>query len=140
MALYPLCQHGRQPRDAIRHAAGAIERKVSGAVERADHLYLLHIFGGLAYSRLDVAAVIGRDKMKMSQFGREMWEEGRVTADRAAILRVLRARFRTDPPADLAAALDGVEDVGRLEALLDRAATCADLAEFRAGLATGPSA
>ena len=54
MALFPLCRHGQTPRAAIRHAAHAIERTVTQQGEREDHLFLLYIFGDLAYPRLDV--------------------------------------------------------------------------------------
>jgi hypothetical protein len=132
MALYPLCEHGRRPHDAITYAANVIESRVTGEVELGDALYHLHVFGGLAYSRLDVAAIIGREKMKSSRFAQELQQEAR----RADILRFLRARFGMEPPADLALALDAVNDSERLETLVDLAATCADLTAFRAGLQT----
>jgi hypothetical protein len=56
------------------------------------------------------------------------------------ILRVLRTRFQADAPADLASALDGVEDAGRLETLLDQAVTCPDVNAFRDALAAGQTA
>src|SRR5262249_15152695 len=41
MALYPLCQHDKQPREAIRYAAAAIERKVPLPGARDEALALL---------------------------------------------------------------------------------------------------
>jgi hypothetical protein len=134
MALYPLCDHGRRPRDAIAHAAAAIEAKVPGVVERDDRLALLSIFGELAFPSLDVERIIGSEKMKESRMLRRIRTEGELRAGRAAILRVLRTRFRTEPPADLASALDAVDDVGRLETLLDLAVTCSDVASFQAAM------
>ena len=140
MALYPLCQHGRQPRDAITHAAGVIEAKVASELERAERLALLTIFGELAYPTLDVERIIGSEKMKESRMLRRIRNEEALLGRRAAILRVLRPHLKADPPADLASMLDAVDDVARLESLLDLAATCADLTEFRAALPTGQTA
>jgi hypothetical protein len=53
---------------------------------------------------------------------------------------VLRARFKVGPPADLVSALDAVDDVERLETLLDLAATCRDVKAFRGGLAAEQTA
>jgi hypothetical protein len=64
----------------------------------------------------------------------------RAEEKRADILLVLQARFRTEPPADLASALDAVEDVGRLNGLLNLAATSSDVNEFRAALVAGQTA
>jgi hypothetical protein len=62
MALYPLCQHGQQPRVAVAHAAAAIERQVPAGRERGTFLTLLSIFGKLGYPRLDVPGIIGGEK------------------------------------------------------------------------------
>ncbi len=69
--------------------------------------------------------------MKESKFYQEILQEGERAGRRADVLRVLRVRMKTEPPADLAAAVDSMEDLTRLETLLDLAATCADFAEFR---------
>jgi hypothetical protein len=140
MALYPLCEHGRRPRDAITYAAGVIEAKVTGEVERAERLALLSIFGELAFPKLDVERMIGSEKMKESRMLRRIRQEGELAARRADILRVLRARFQAEPPLEVASALDAVDDLSRLEPLLDLAATCRDLAAFRAALPTGQTA
>jgi hypothetical protein len=133
MALYPLCQHGRRPREAIAHAAGVIESKVSAAGERAERLALLSIFGELAFPALNVEQIIGSEKMKESRMLRRIRNE----VLRDGILRVLRVRFRSEPPADVVSALEAVEEVGRLETLLDLAATCEDIEAFRASMLTG---
>lgn len=137
MALYPLCDHGRKPRDAIAHAAAVIETRVPGSVERDERLALLAIFGELAFPALDVERIIGSEKMKESRMLRRIRNEEALLSRRADILRVLRARFQTEPPADLATALDAVDDVERLETLLDRAATCIDVAAFRTFMTAG---
>jgi len=134
MALYPLCQHEKQPRAAIRHAAEAIERKVATAGPRDDALALLSIFGEQAYPRLDVERIIGSEKMKESKMLRRIRQEGELAAKRSAILRVLRARFRSEPAPNLGSVLDAVEQPGQLEPLLDLAATCSNLDEFQNAL------
>ena len=138
MALYPLCQHGQQPRDAITHAAAAIERKVTGEVEKADALYLLHRFGGLAYSRLDVAAIIGRDKMKASKFEKELVAQGRLegqlAARRSDILAILEGRFGDTVRGAFEARLNSIEDFDQLGRLLRLVGMGASLDEFRAAV------
>jgi len=140
MALYPLCQHGQQPRDAITHAAAAIERKVTGEVEKADAFYLLHRFGSLAYSRLDVAAIIGRDKMKASKFEKELVAQGRLegrlegqlAARRSDILAILEDRFGDTVRGAFEARLNSIEDFDQLGRLLRLVGTGASFDEFRA--------
>ena len=48
MPLYPLCRHGRVPRQAIEHAAAVIRARVPDRPEQADTLALLSIFSDLA--------------------------------------------------------------------------------------------
>lgn len=134
MALYPLCGHGRPPREAITHAVQAIERKVSAAGQRADALALLEIFGGLAFPRLDVERIIGSEKMIESKMLRRIRREGELLRQRAAILQVLRTRFGAGSDAEFAAPLDAIDDMAQLEPLLDRAVTCRNLNAFRAAL------
>jgi hypothetical protein len=134
MPLYPLCRHGRRPRQAIEYAAGVIEQRVAGEMERADTLGLLDIFGELAYPRLDVGAIIGREKMRESRFGREMRQEGQLEATRKAILLVLRGRFGPEGMDEVANCLTGLDDPEQLERLVTHAATCPDLRQFLAGV------
>ncbi len=138
MALYPLCQHGRQPGEAIRHAAEVIERMTPVENNPADLLAILGIFGKLAYPRLNVRQIIGEEKMKESKFILEILEEEKLRnfleMKRADILSVLRARFRSEPPADIAAALATLDQLEELEGLLKQAATCSRLEKFREDL------
>ena len=80
MALYPLCDHKRQPREAITYAVGAIEAKLAALNERGTFLTLLGIFGQLAHPTLDVRQIIGVEKMKESKFYQEIMQEGEVVA------------------------------------------------------------
>jgi hypothetical protein len=139
MALYPLCRHGRKPRDAVRHAAAAIEERLVDPGARADGLYLLNIFGGLAYPRLDIEGLIGREKMRESKVYRAAVEEGELKRQRTAILQVLRARFGPEVSAEFAAPLDALPSLERMEPLLDVAATCAHPEDFRAALGALPA-
>jgi hypothetical protein len=140
MALYPLCQHGEQPRRAVQHASEVIERTVVGDIERADGLALLSIFSGLAYPRLDVNGIIGRTMMKESRLFREAREEGQVEARRADIVDLLRARFGETRVAQQEAIVNTFEDLGLLRRLVVLAGTCSDPDEFRAGLAAEQTA
>jgi hypothetical protein len=130
MALFPLCDHQRQPQEAIRHAAGIIERTVSEPVERADWLYLLGIFGELAYSTLDVKGIIGRARMKKSS----MWREASLEGKREMILDVLQARFPTEVSQALAERLENLQRADQLTPLVRLAATCDSLQDFTAAL------
>ena len=120
--------------EAITHAAQAIERKVTGAVERAERLALLAIFGELAFPRLDVEAIIGSEAMHESRMLRRIRNEEAVQGQRAAILRVLRARFGAEAAGPFSTPLEQIDELDRLEALLDLAAICQTADVFRAGL------
>jgi hypothetical protein len=106
----------------------------------ADYLVLLGIFGKLAYPRVNVKKLIGAEKMKESKFYQEILAEGEAVgvlkAMRADILRVLRARFRSEPPAEVAAALDALDRVESLETLLVQAVKCRCLDKFCAAVLT----
>ena len=134
MALYPLCRHSRPPRQAVTHAAAAIGRASGSARQRADLLTVLGIFGRLAYPDLDTFALIGREQMKESPAYREIMDEGRVEATRAAILANLEERFGTEAAEQVRADVQTVEDLARLERLHRVSARCPDLAAFREGL------
>ena len=49
MPLYPLCRHGRRPRESIVHATQVIEERIVDDIQRADALSLLDLFGEMAY-------------------------------------------------------------------------------------------
>ena len=72
MALYPLCDHGKKPSEAVAHAVECIEGKETDTVQRAEFLAGLAFFGELAYPKLDVVSIIGRERMKESKFYREV--------------------------------------------------------------------
>jgi hypothetical protein len=130
MPLYPLCRHGRRPREAVVHAATVIRQRVTTQPEQADELFLLNVFAGLAFRQLDVAAILGREVFVESRICQEIRREDA----REAILRVLRARFAGHDLGGVEGELAGVTRVEQLYALLDRAATCPDLPDFRAGV------
>jgi hypothetical protein len=142
MSLYPLCKHGRRPRNAIVHAAGVIEARASDILERADLLAYLGTFGQLAYPRLNVEAIIGSEKMKESPFLRKILKEGqhegRIEGERAAILLLLRERFGDKAARTVAAQLEGTHDLGRLEELLKRVVHSATIDEFRGAMQPQP--
>jgi hypothetical protein len=119
MALYPLCQHGRPPREAISHAAAAIERKVHAPGLQGETLALLAIFGELAFPRLDVEHLIGSEKMKESKILRRWRKEGELSARREDLIKVVRSRFGEAFAAEVAETVNAIEDSVRLEQLFD---------------------
>jgi hypothetical protein len=135
MALYPLCRHGRRPRDAIRHAAGVIEAHTPETPARADFLAYLNTFGRLAFPRLDVKNLIGSEKMKESPFLREVMNEGRIEVKRADILKVLQRRFGAEVTRALTPRLDDCTNLDQLNQFFDLALDCASVEEFRSALA-----
>ncbi len=137
MALYPLCRHGRAPREAIRHAADAITRTVSVEPERLDRLFLLSIFAGLAYPRLDVERILGSDVMiRESKLVRKIRNEARLEQLHSDLLLVLRGQFGNAAAAELAASVNAVNDLDLLEQLLQQAINGVSLEAFRAALAS----
>jgi hypothetical protein len=134
MALYPLCRHGKTPRQAVTHAAAAIARASAGARQRADLLTVLGIFGRLAYPELDTFALIGREQMKESPAYQEIVDEGRVEERRANILFILVQRFGTEAAEQVRADVQTIEDLTRLGRLQHLAFHCPDLTAFREGL------
>ena len=119
MALYPLCQHKKEPRAAIQHAAEAIERKVPMPGVRDEALALLTIFGETAFPRLDVERIIGSEKMKESKTFRRWREEGRLIEKRADLLKVVRGRFGEPFAGEVSVAISSLDDLARLDQLFD---------------------
>jgi hypothetical protein len=134
MALYPLCRHGRTPPEAIRHAANVIGRTVAESSEREDQLFLLGLFGELAYPRLDVERILGSRAMRESKLVRKFRREARVEQLQADLLLVLRSRFGDAGATELTAAVKAVDDLELLERLFDQALSGVSLEDFRATL------
>jgi len=61
MALSPLCRQQRSPHEVLTQAAASIAAQIPDAIQRADLLTTLAIFGKLAYPKVDVAGPIGRE-------------------------------------------------------------------------------
>jgi len=135
MALSPLCRQQSAPQEVVTHAAQAIAARTPDAIQRADLLTTLAIFGKLAFEGIDVAALIGRDQMKESPIIEEFQQEARVEARlekaREDILRVLKVRFGPRARAEFAPLLTTVTDSDRLDRLLELAAKSTVLKEFR---------
>jgi hypothetical protein len=134
MTLYPLCRHGQPPPEALIRAAGVIERRVRDTLRRADLLTILSVFGKLAYPDIDPKEIIGRQKMKESPFYQEIMDEGRVEARRADVLTVLEAHLGRSPGEEVVTAVNALDDLRQLDALLRLAARCSGVEEFRAAL------
>ena len=134
MALYPLCHHGEDPEAAILHAASAIVANASDVVERRDFLTFLGIYSKMKYPLVGAIDIIGREKMRESAFAQEWMVEASLITRRADTLRVLRSRLKLTQTEEFAPALDLIKEPDRLDHLLDVAATCATIDEFRAAL------
>jgi hypothetical protein len=127
MALSPLCRQQRTPHDAVKHAAANISAQTPDAIQRADLLTTLAIFGKLAYPSIDVVGLIGRDQMKESK----VIEEFQVETAREYILQVLDAKFGPSASSEFAPLLQAVTDRDRLARLNRLAAQATALKQFR---------
>ena len=135
MALYPLCRHNRPPRDAIRHAAEAIEQTVTAQGERQDQLFLLSIFGELAYPRLDVEQIIGSNLMiQESRLGRKIRRAAKVEVLQEHLLKLIGKQFGTDLATELTSAVQAIDDPDLLEPLFDQVLNGMSLKDLRAAL------
>jgi predicted transposase YdaD len=136
MALYPLCRHGRTPKQAVAHAAGAIAAATADTIVRADLLTTLAIFGKLAYKQLDVMGLIGREHMKESALYAEIGDEARVETAQAYVLAALEERFGPEAAATCRDAVQRVTKQDRLHRLHRLAVRCANVQAFQRGLRT----
>jgi predicted transposase YdaD len=112
-----------------------IEAHTPDTPARADFLAYLNTFGQLAFPRLNVAAIIGREKMKESPFLREIMNEGRVEEKRVDIVRILERRFGEEPARALMELLEECTELDHLRRLFDLALDCTSIEEFRTALA-----
>jgi hypothetical protein len=131
MALSPLCRQDRSSRDMLAHAAEAIAAHTPDAIQRADLLTTLAIFGKLAHPRIDVAGLIGREQMRESKIIEEFQEEARVEKAREFLLADLRVRFGSAAAAEFGAAMNAITDSERLDRLHELALQCSGLKQFR---------
>jgi hypothetical protein len=135
MALSPLCDQQLPPQQVLTHAAEAIAARTPDAIQRADLLTTLAIFGKLAYPKMDVAGLIGREQMKESKIIEEFQEEARAEArletQHEALLHVLDAKFGPTAAAEFAPLVSAITDSDRLDQLLRLAARVTALKQFR---------
>jgi hypothetical protein len=94
-------------------------------------LTTLAIFGKLAYPRIDVVGLMGREQMKESKIIEEFQEETRLETRRQDLVKVLDAKFGRRAAAEFAAPLSTVSDSDRLDRLLRLAVQSAGLEQFR---------
>jgi hypothetical protein len=141
MALYPLTRHPEGPERAVRHAADVIGSRVNDSVQRAELLTVLSIFGKLRHPRIDPFAIIGRQRMRESPFYQEILaegrDEGRMEARRADTLAILGDRLGAGAAAQVADAVNAVQDLAQLDRLFGAARHCNDIEEFRQALEPG---
>lgn len=142
----PLARSTR-PRDELLLACRDRLNAVPNRAERSTLLAVTAILAGLAHDPKGLLTLFGGvENMiespvldELMEFAREkervkVQAETRLSTTRVTLLAFLEARFGA-VPADVQAALAGVTDLARLDALVRTAATCPDLAAFAAALA-----
>jgi hypothetical protein len=149
MALYPLCRHSEEPAQSVLHAASRIEENEKDRAVRADLLTSLGILGRLAYPKIDVLSLIGREKMKESLAYQEILEEGReegrerglkegleegLASYRKTLLSVVKCRFGKAGEMLGKRAIKSARGLDELGALTTLAATCSNLDELKAAM------
>ncbi len=134
MPLYPLCRHGKRPRAGVIHAASVIRERIPSPLDQNDALFLLSIFSNLAYRGLDIESIIGSEIMMASRIGQKLWNLGELDHARAAVLRVLQARFDDLVVETVTRTLAEIEELGQLDQLLSHAATCTNWRRLLADL------
>jgi predicted transposase YdaD len=127
----PLCRQARPAREALAYAVAAITQGETDAVVRADLLTTLAIFAKLAYPRLDVLGLIGREQMRESKIYEEIKDEGRLEVRRADVLEAVEIKFGAEARSEFAPLLEAVRDSDRLAALHRLVLRARDLSEFR---------
>lgn len=135
MALYPLCRHPEPSLEALSHAAHVIREREPDGLLRANLLTTLAIFGRLVNPGSEVLEVIGRVHMKESPLYQEIMEEGKIEAQRAAVLEVLQTRFGSHAFAKIAEELRGISNSESLSRLLRQAVKCRRWTDFRRAIA-----
>jgi hypothetical protein len=134
MALYPLCDHGREAAAAVAHAAEAIRHQALDSLRRADLLTTLAIFGGLKNRELDVFSIIGREQMRESSFFQQVADEAKVDLARVAVLQVLRLRFGEQAETECQQAINSIQHLEQLMGLHQLAVQCRRFSQFRQGM------
>jgi hypothetical protein len=134
MALYPLCDHGREASTALAHAAEAIRHQELDSVRRADLLATLAVFGLLKNRKLDVLSIIGREQMRESAFMQQVAEEVKLEQAREYVLQVLRLRFGDDTVTEFKEAISHIQHLEQLNALHQLAVQSRRISQFRKGM------
>ena len=115
-------------------AAEAITAATTDSVTRADLLTTLAIFGRLAYRRLDVVGLVGREQMKESPLYEEIKDEGRIETLQAAVVEALEVRFGAESSTELSDAVHRVSKPAKLSRLHRLAIQCDSIEEFEKAL------
>jgi hypothetical protein len=115
-------------------AVGKYSAHTQDPLLRADSLAYLNTFGQLAFPRLDVEAIIGREKMNESPFLRKVMDRARVEEKRSDILVLLREKFGAEAAGAIQQQLDETTDLAKLEQWFMAAIRSSSFDEFRAAL------
>jgi predicted transposase YdaD len=117
MSLFPLCDHGLQPQDALTHAAEQIRGRVMDAARREDLMTTLGFFAKLADKDLNVASILGRNHMRESPFYQEIVAEGKLEGVREALHTAIKTRYGEDALAEFEPKISTINDLEQLQAL-----------------------
>jgi hypothetical protein len=144
MTLYPLTRHPEGPEEAVRHAADVIERGAANLVQCGELLTVLGVFGTLAHPNIQPFDLIGRQRMRDNPFYQQIMnegrEEGRKETRREDTLAVLEERLGPQAAAQVADAVNALDNLEELDRLHRLAAKCSAIEEFRQALAPAPTA
>jgi hypothetical protein len=137
LGVVPLSRFSGRPEPVLRRCREVIEHGAPPE-ERASLLAVTQVLMGLRYNDPQLLTILGgRAAMIESPVLRELEAEWTAKAMAEAkadgIARFLAARFGP-LPADLESDLRAIDDLNRLNALVESAARCPDLEAFRAQL------
>lgn len=134
MAMFPLTQHGRPAREAVRHAADCIQATVGEPGLQADLLATLASFGKLVYPGLDTLQIIGRENMRRSSLIEDIYAEEFQEERRRVVVEAIEVRFGKEAASIIARRLEPITAKKTLRQLHRLAVGCAGLDEFQAAL------
>jgi len=95
---------------------------------------VLGIFGTLGYPNIHPFDIIGRHQMKDNPFYQEIMNEGRKETRRQDTIVAVEERFGPEAAAQVAGAVNALEDLTQLDQLFRLAIRCGDIHEFRQAL------
>lgn len=129
----PLAQTSQAPADLLRRCRDRID-EAAPPEERGNLLAVTQVMAGLRHNDPALLAILGgKQAMIESPVLIELLQEREREVRQSDILAALRRRFGNVPD-ELASRVRGVQDISRLQGLLEIAVDCPSLDAFRAAL------